>query len=197
MSIPHCDSNDSSCTSSNYNSSYSYTKSGDKAADVKHKVSFEREGTDAKGNTKVERKNVDFQTENNKVVRDRFEHYTVGKDDKGSYVHVKDPTGTVVGKEHIDSKLSVKGKADHIVSVINDKYPQKIGPHLRRTSDVASAIRPKDECTSIASIVKNLLDASNPSSTTRASETTRKKRRSRSALSKLRPRSSRKNVRAH
>ena len=193
VSIPRCDPTDPSCTSSNHSSSYSYTKSEGKAADVTHKESFERKGKDAQGNTTVERKNVDYATKDGKTVRDTFQHYTLGEDTKGRYVDVIDPTGTVVDKGYVDGKLSTKTKAARIAAVIN-KHPQKIGPHLRKGSVASPASQSDDECTSIAEMVQKTLDAGQPSSTKRASTLSRKRSRSRpvsSSSSSSKPRARR------
>lgn len=179
LSIPRCDPNDPSCTSSSHSSSYSYTQRDGK---VTRKESFVRKGKDAQGKTTVERKNVDYATKDGKTVRDTFQHYKLGEDTKGRYVHVIDPTGAVVDEGYVDGKLSTKDKAARIAAVIN-KYPQKLGPHLRKGSVASSASQSDDECTSIASLVQKTLDAGQPSPTKRASALSRKRSRSRSSSS--------------
>ena len=198
-SILHCDPKDPSCTSSSHSSSYSYTRRDGKAADVTHKESFERRGKDAQGKPTFESKNVDYATQDGKTVRDTFQHYKLGEDTQGKYVHVIDPTGAVVGKRHVEGKLSIKDKAGHVVNLIN-KHPQKLGPHLREGAVAFPAAQSDDECTSIAEIVQKTFDAGQPSPTKRASTLSRKQSRSRSSSSKPRARarrSSSKTRRAH
>ena len=187
-SILPCDPNDPSCTSSSHSSSYSYTRRDGKAADVTHKESFERKGKDEQGKPTVERKNVDYATKDGKTVRDTFQHYKIGEDTQGKYVHVIDPTGAVVGKRHVEGKLSIEDKASHVVNLIN-KHPQKLGPHLQEGSVASPAAQSDDECTSIAEMVQKTLDAGQPSPTKRASTLSRKQSRTRSS-SKARARSS-------
>ena len=196
LSIPRFDPDDSSCTSSSHSSSYSYTQRDGK---VTRKESFVRKGKDEQGKTTVERKNVDYATKDGKTVRDTFQHYKLGEDAQGKYVHVIDPTGAVVDKGSVDGKLSTKAKAAHIAAIIN-KHPQKLGPHLLKGSVASPASQSDDECTSIADMVQKTLDAGEPSPTKRASTLSRKRSRSRSSSSKPRARarsSSSKTRRAH
>ena len=172
-----CNTNDASCMSQSHSSNYSYKQLNGKSK-VVHNESFERNGKNQQGKPVVERKRVHLETEDGKTVTDKFEHYEIDQDAKGKFVIIKNPAGEEVHTEYLDSKLSTKDKAKHIVSLIK-KHRQTLGPTLENTSSHDS------ENHDIDSFVQEELDGPDRGLSARTSRAlSRKRARSSSKSSK-------------